>query len=199
MADRTSDRYQGLGEGFDFLKSGMGISQSIHGVLTLLFIKYVSDKFGSSSDSAVHIPHGASFEDLLRLKDRKDFGERLNSHGVLPIFRANGMGEALSDVDFKVDHLERDDFWSAFVGIFQRPVFDFSDPSNQDDTLLSDALAFLMRHAYTEAGTNEVPLQTPPEVARALAQIVGWHPTESSEVSLYDPACSDGTLLYEVA
>jgi hypothetical protein len=60
----------------------MDASQYKDYVLFLLFIKYVSDKYGNSEDFAppVNIPAGAGFTDMVALKGASDIGDKINTH-----------------------------------------------------------------------------------------------------------------------
>ena len=66
MAIKKSDLYSSLWASCDELRGGMDASQYKDYVLFMLFIKYVSDKYGDSDDFAppVTIPPGASFKDM---------------------------------------------------------------------------------------------------------------------------------------
>ena len=59
----------------------MDASQYKDYVLFMLFIKYISDKYGNSVDFAppVTIPKGASFTDMVALKGKSDIGDRINT------------------------------------------------------------------------------------------------------------------------
>jgi type I restriction enzyme M protein len=70
MAIKKSDLYSSLWASCDELRGGMDASQYKDYVLFMLFIKYVSDKYGDSDDFAppVTIPPGSSFKDMIALK-----------------------------------------------------------------------------------------------------------------------------------
>ncbi len=78
MAVKKSDLYSSLWASCDELRGGMDASQYKDYVLFMLFIKYVSDKYGDSDDFAppVVIPKGASFKDMVALKGNSDIGEQ---------------------------------------------------------------------------------------------------------------------------
>jgi hypothetical protein len=65
----------------------MDASQYKDYVLFLLFIKYISDKYGNSSDFAppVVIPNGASFGDMVALKGKPDIGDKINTQIIQPL------------------------------------------------------------------------------------------------------------------
>jgi hypothetical protein len=70
MAIKKSDLYSSLWASCDELRGNMDASQYKDYVFFMLFIKYVSDKYGDSEDFApsVVIPKGARFKDMVALK-----------------------------------------------------------------------------------------------------------------------------------
>ena len=48
----------------------MDASQYKDYVLTLLFMKYVSDRYAGDADALIEVPEGGSFTDMVRLKGR---------------------------------------------------------------------------------------------------------------------------------
>jgi len=81
MAIKKSDLYSSLWASCDELRGGMDASQYKDYVLFMLFIKYVSGKYGNSADFApsVTIPKGASFKDMLDLRGKSDIGDKINT------------------------------------------------------------------------------------------------------------------------
>lgn len=78
VALKKSDLYSSLWKGADELRGSMDASQYKDYVLTLRFVKYVSDKAKASKNSLIVVPKGSSFDDLLLLKHKPDIGERIN-------------------------------------------------------------------------------------------------------------------------
>ncbi len=72
MAIKKSALYSSLWKSCDELRGGMDASQYKDYVLTLLFIKYVSDKYAGKSDSFIEIQKGGGFADLAALKGDKE-------------------------------------------------------------------------------------------------------------------------------
>ena len=72
MAIKKSDLYASIWASCDELRGGMDASQYKDYVLFMLFIKYISDKYGNSADFAppVTIPKGASFTDMIASRAR---------------------------------------------------------------------------------------------------------------------------------
>jgi len=67
MALKKSQLYSSLWAGADELRGGMDASQYKDYVLTLLFVKYVSDKAKKEKYPTIDVPPGGSFDDLVRL------------------------------------------------------------------------------------------------------------------------------------
>lgn len=79
MAIKKSGLCSSLRASWDELRGGMDASQYKDDVLFMLFIKYIADKYGSSSDFAppVTIPKGASFKDMIALGGKSDIGDKI--------------------------------------------------------------------------------------------------------------------------
>src|SRR5262249_52412530 len=91
MALKKSELYSSLWASCDELRGGMDASQYKDYVLFMLFIKYVTDKYGNSTDFApsVTIPKGASFTDMLDLRGKSDLGDKINTQVIAPLVQAN--------------------------------------------------------------------------------------------------------------
>src|SRR5437867_4311859 len=99
MAIKKSDLYSSLWASCDELRGGMDASQYKDYVLFMLFIKYISDKYGNSDDfkPAVTIPKGASFKAMIALKGKSDIGDKINTQIIAPLVASNAR---LSKSDF---------------------------------------------------------------------------------------------------
>src|SRR5437879_11561587 len=91
MALKKSDLYSSIWASCDELRGGMDASQYKDYVLFMLFIKYISDKYGDSDDFAppVTIPKGASFKDMVALQGYNDIGDKINKQVIQPLIEAN--------------------------------------------------------------------------------------------------------------
>src|SRR6202043_3743873 len=78
MALKKSDLYSSLWQSCDELRGGMDASQYKDYILTLLFVKYVTDKARSDPNSLIGVPPGGSFDDMVELKGDKEIGDRIN-------------------------------------------------------------------------------------------------------------------------
>lgn len=207
MAVKKSDLYSSLWASCDELRGGMDASQYKDYVLFMLFIKYVSDKYGDSEDfePPIRIPPGASFKDMVALKGNSEIGDRINKDVVQPLVDANTMLARTDFPDFddpnklgegsdKVDRLER------LIAIFQNANLDFSGNRAENDDILGDAYEYLMRHFATESGKSKGQFYTPSEVSRVIAKVVGISPKNTvGSTTAYDPTCGSGSLLLKVA
>src|ERR1700730_9295595 len=207
MALKNSELYSSLWASCDELRGGMDASQYKDYVLFMLFIKYISDKYGNSDAFAppVIIPKGASFKDMIALKGKPDIGEKINTQVIAPLIRAN---ERLARTDFPdfndpnklgegqamVERL------TNLVGIFQKPELDFSQNRADHDDILGDAYEYLMRHFATQSGKSKGQFYTPAEVSRIIAKVIGISPGNTvASTTAYDPTCGSGSLLLKVA
>lgn len=72
MAIKKSELYSTLWRSCDELRGGMDASQYKNYVLTLLFVKYVSDKAKYNVESLIEVPEGCSFDDMVNLKGKNE-------------------------------------------------------------------------------------------------------------------------------
>jgi type I restriction enzyme M protein len=207
MAIKKSDLYSSLWASCDELRGGMDASQYKDYVLFMLFIKYVSDKYGDSDDFAppVTIPKGASFKDMVALKGDSEIGNKINTQVIQPLIDANSRLARTDFPDFndpnklgegsaKVERL------SNLIAIFQKPELDFSKNRAEHDDILGDAYEYLMRHFASESGKSKGQFYTPSEVSRIIAKVIGISPANSkAATTAYDPTCGSGSLLLKVA
>ena len=78
MALKKSQLYSSLWQSCDELRGGMDASQYKDYVLTLLFMKYVSDKYAGDPDALIEVPSGGGFADMVQLRGDKEIGDKLN-------------------------------------------------------------------------------------------------------------------------
>jgi len=207
MAIKKSDLYSSLWASCDELRGGMDASQYKDYVLFMLFIKYVSDKYGDSDDFAppVVIPKGASFKDMVALKGDSDIGNKINTQVIQPLIDANSRlarsdfpdfndPNKLGDGSTKVERI------GNLIAIFENPALDFSKNRAENDDILGDAYEYLMRHFASQSGKSKGQFYTPSEVSRIMAKVIGITPANSkAATTAYDPTCGSGSLLLKVA
>ena len=207
MAIKKSDLYSFLWASCDELRGGMDASQYKDYVLFMLFIKYVSDKYGDSDDFAppVTIPKGASFKDMVVLKGKDDIGDKINTQVIQPLIDANSRLARSDFPDFNDsnklgDGAQKVEKLGNLIAIFENPALDFSKNRAENDDILGDAYEYLMRHFATESGKSKGQFYTPSEVSRIMAKAIGISPANSiAATTAYDPTCGSGSLLLKVA
>lgn len=213
MAVKKTQLYKSLWDSCDELRGGMDASQYKDYILTLLFMKYVTDKFKGQpySDLQVfdkaHDPNpdpekrtGCSFDDFVALKNNKNIGDGMDKiiarlaevneslKGVIDIAHFNdeqkiGVGQEM------VDKLTK------LIAIFQRPELNFTHNRAEGDDIIGDAYEYLMRNFASESGKSKGQFYTPAEVSRILSKVIGIDRCKSHDASICDPACGSGSLL----
>lgn len=201
VALRKSDLYSSLWKGADELRGGMDASQYKDYVLTLLFVKYVTDKAKSDKNCLIDVPAGGSFDDLVTFKGDKEIGDKINK-AVTKLAEANDLQKVIDLADFNDEEKlgkgkEMQDRLTNLISIFQD--LDFRGSRAEGDDLLGDAYEYLMRHFATESGKSKGQFYTPAEVSRIMAQLIGIKPTTPYSATVYDPTCGSGSLLLKVA
>ena len=186
MAVKKTQLYASLWASCDKLRGGMDSSEYKDYILTLLFMKYVTDKFknkGAYEDIRVFDKAhdkdpdpekrtGCSFDDFIALKGKKNIGE--------------GMDKIIARLaDENTD----------LISIFQSPELDFSRNKAEGDDIIGDAYEYLMRKFATESGKSKGQFYTPAEVSRILANVVGISRCTDTSATVCDPACGSGSLL----
>ena len=199
MAVKKSELYSSLWASCDALRGGMDASQYKDYILTLLFVKYVSDKFTGEDYADVEVPEGGSFDDMVKLIGKKNIGEGINKV-IAKLAAANNLRGVIDKVSFNdPDKLGKGDEMvkklSKLIEIFRRPELDFSKNRAEDDDLIGDAYEYLMRKFATESGKSKGQFYTPAEVSRILAKVIGISEETRSSATIYDPACGSGSLL----
>jgi type I restriction enzyme M protein len=201
MAVKKTELYSSLWSSCDELRGGMDASQYKDYVLTLLFMKYVSDKYAGDPHGMIVVPEGGSFKDMVALKGDKEIGDKINKI-IGALAEENGLKGVINVADFNdEDKLgkgkEMVDRLSNLVAIFDG--MDLSANRAEGDDLLGDAYEYLMRHFATESGKSKGQFYTPAEVSRILAKVVGITSETRQDQTVYDPTCGSGSLLLKVA
>lgn len=201
MALKKSDLYSSLWSSADELRGSMDASQYKDYVLTLLFVKYVSDKAKADKSSLIYVPEDGSFDYLISLKGKPDVGEKVNI-AIRRLAEENDLLGVINNADFDDptklgDAKEIQVKVSNLIGIFQD--MDFTGSNAQGDDLLGDAYEYLMRHFATQSGKSKGQFYTPAEVSRVMAQLLQIPADTPKSTTVYDPTCGSGSLLIKVA
>ena len=201
MALKKSQLYSSLWQSCDELRGGMDATQYKDYVLTLLFMKYVSDKYAGQPDALIVVPDRGGFADMAKLKGDKEIGDKINMI-IGELAEANDLKGVIDQADFNdASKLgagkEMQDRLSKLVAIFEG--LDLSANRAEGDDLLGDAYEYLMRHFATESGKSKGQFYTPAEVSRVMAKVIGIGPNTRPDQTIYDPTCGSGSLLLKVA
>lgn len=205
MAKKKSEIYGALWDACNKLRGGMDASQYKDYVLTLLFVKYISDKAKADANFLVDVPEGASFDDMVKFKGKSNIGELINKEILAKIAEANENLLGLIDkVDFDDTQKlgngkEQVDRLTKLIAVFERDEIDFSKNNAEGDDLLGDAYEYLMGKFAAESGKSKGQFYTPAEVSRIMAKVIGADRISTASTTIYDPTCGSGSLLLKVA
>ncbi|MDE0690430.1 MAG: type I restriction-modification system subunit M [Candidatus Poribacteria bacterium] len=198
MAIKKSQLYASLWQSCDELRGGMDASQYKDYILTLLFMKYISDKAASPDGSLIYVPDGGGFTDMVKLKGDIEIGDKVNKI----IGRLADENEILKGVidlaDFNDESKlgrgrEMVERISKLIAIFEG--LDLRMNRAEGDDLLGDAYEYLMRHFATESGKSKGQFYTPAEVSRVMAKVIGIGQNTRRSDTIYDPTCGSSSLL----
>ena len=197
MALKKSQIYASLWQSCDELRGGMDATQYKDYILTLLFMKYVSDKYAAERAPLIEVPEGGGFNDMVELKGNVEIGDKINKI-IAKFAGANDLNGVIDQADFNDQSKlgagrEMQDRLSKLVAIFES--LDFSANRAEGDDLLGDAYEYLMRHFATESGKSKGQFYTPAEVSRIMAKVIGIGADTRQNHTIYDPTCGSGSLL----
>lgn len=203
MALKKSQLYSSIWQACDALRGSMDASQYKDYVLSLLFVRYVTDRYSKQENSEVVIPEGGSFNDLSLLKGKPNIGEGVNKV-LSKLAEANDLRGVIDSVDFNDESKlgsgkDMQDRLTALIGIFEKKELDFSKNGSEGDDLLGDAYEYLMKHFAVQSGKSKGQFYTPAEVSRIIAKVIGANKAESKRNTVYDPTCGSGSLLLKIA
>ena len=197
MAIKKSEIYSQIWAACDKLRGGVEPARYKDYILTLLFVKYVSDRFKSSDNWDIEVPEGGSFDDIVALKYKKNIGEGINII-IGKLAEANDLKGIIDIADFNSEELGTDkeavDKLSGLVEIFQKPELDFTNNRAGGDDILGDAYEFLMRKFAQDSGKSKGQFYTPGEVSRIMAKVIGIDKATDPSMTVYDPACGSGSM-----
>ena len=204
MAIKKTELYSSLWASADELRGGMDASEYKNYVLTLLFMKYVTDKYKKEQDNPfvqIKIPDGSSFDDMVDLVGKKDIGDKINTI-IGALAEANNLKGVINTADFADETKlgtgkQMVDTLSKLINIFDS--LELGANTAEGDDLLGDAYEYLMRHFATESGKSKGQFYTPSEVSTILPKIIGINKNTKSSQTVYDPTCGSGSLLLKAS
>jgi type I restriction enzyme M protein len=181
----------------------MDASQYKDYILTLLFVKYVSDMFKGVKYADIKVPQGGSFDDMVALIGDKNIGEKMDKV-IAKLAEANHLRGVIDNAHFNDETKlgkgqEMVDKLSGLIAIFRRPELNFKNNRAGGDDIIGDAYEYLMRNFATESGKSKGQFYTPAEVSRILAKVIGIDQAKKRDTTVYDPACGSSSLLIRAA
>lgn len=188
-----------LWESCDALRGGMDPSQYKDYVLTMLFVKYVSDKKRAGDEMLSDLPDDCLFDRFKSLKNNPNIGEEINK-ALERLAVEMGLDNAFTNADFNnEDKLgkgkDKVDTITSLIEVFENKNLDFGTNRAGDDDLIGDAYEYLMRNFASHSGKSKGQFYTPSEVSRLMAKILDIRGDQSRQINIYDPACGSGSLL----
>lgn len=218
MAIKKTQIYQSLWDACDELRGGMDASQYKNYILTLLFVKYVTDKYLGEEipditvfdkqhdpESDIDKKVGCSFNDLVELKNDSNIGEGIDKV-ISRLAEVNPSLKGIIDKDNYFNDTkkfgngrEMVETLTSLISIFQGPELDFKNNKAGGDDIIGDAYEYLMRKFATESGKSKGQFYTPAEVSRVLTLILELDKVNRKNfqngLSIYDCSCGSGSLL----
>ncbi|MDP2562779.1 type I restriction-modification system subunit M [Psychrobium sp. 1_MG-2023] len=184
-------------------------------ILTMLFLKYISDVYQDEYDKLVEqygdnpelihammakqrfvLPTDASFWDLYEKRHEAGNGQRIDQ-ALHAIEEANGtkLKNVFQDISFNTDKLgqekQKNDILRHLLEDFGKDILNLRPSRVGSVDIIGNAYEYLIKHFAAGSGKSAGEFYTPPEVSDLLAAIL--QPKEGDEIC--DPACGSGSLL----
>lgn len=188
-------------------------------VLTMLFLKYISDVWKDHYEAykAEHgdhpeliealmkeeqfvLPEGASFDTLHTQRHKAGNGERIDK-AFRAIEEANGakLRDVFQDISFNANKLgdeeQKNDILRHLLEDFAKPALDMRPSRVGGTDIIGGAYEYLISNFAGDAGKKAGEFYTPAEVSMLMAHLV--EPQEGDEIC--DPTCGSGSLLLKCA
>ena len=184
-------------------------------VLTMLFLKYISDvwqdnydgyqaEYGDEPDliaemmkaERFQLPQDANFYALYERRHEPGNGERIDK-ALHAIEEANiaKLRDVFQDIAFNSNKLgeeaQKNELLRELLQDFHRPTLDLRPSRIGDLDVIGNAYEYLIAKFAAGAGKSAGEFYTPPEVSQLMAELVD--PQEGEEIC--DPTCGSGSLL----
>lgn len=159
MAVKKTELYAVLWEAANKLRGGVEPARYKDYVLTLLFFKYVSDRYKGKRYGDFTVSEGSAFDDLVVAKNKKDIGERVDK--ILSAFlEENQLQGSLPEVTFNnEDELGRGkelvDKVTGLIAIFENSTLDFKSNRASGDDIIGNAYEYFMVMFAQESGKSK--------------------------------------------
>ncbi|MCM5682197.1 type I restriction-modification system subunit M [Schlegelella sp. S2-27] len=184
-------------------------------VLTMLFLKYISDLWQDHHEQyqAQHgdhpelidellkserfvLPPPAGFHALYQARHEPGNGERIDR--ALHLIEESNyakLGSVFQDISFNSnklgDEAQKNDILRHLLEDFARPELNLRPSRVGSLDIIGNAYEYLIKHFASTSGKKAGEFYTPPEVSQLAARLVD--PQEGDEIC--DPTCGSGSLL----
>lgn len=184
-------------------------------ILTMLFLKYISDvhqdkvdeltkQFGDNpamieammASQSFKIPAGCTFWDLHEHRHEAGNGSRIDQ-ALHAIEEANGtkLKNVFQDISFNTDKLgdekQKNDILRHLLEDFGKETLNLRPSRVGSLDVIGNAYEYLIKHFAAGSGKSAGEFYTPPEVSDLLAILL--EPMKGDQIC--DPACGSGSLL----
>ncbi|OED42947.1 type I restriction-modification system subunit M [Chromatiales bacterium (ex Bugula neritina AB1)] len=184
-------------------------------VLTMLFLKYISDVHQDKTDElskqfdgnpemiaammesqSFKIPEDATFANLYKARHKPGNGTRIDE-ALHAIEEANGtkLKNVFQDISFNTDKLgdekQKNDILRHLLEDFGKDTLNLRPSHVGSLDVIGNAYEFLIKHFAATSGKTAGEFYTPPEVSDLLSILL--EPKEGDQIC--DPACGSGSLL----
>ncbi|PPU03599.1 type I restriction-modification system subunit M [Xanthomonas arboricola] len=184
-------------------------------VLTMLFLKYVSDVWQDHYDDykTKHgdkpglieellkserfvLPHSANFYTLYDQRHRPGNGERIDT-ALHAIEDANlgKLREVFQDISFNANKLgeeqQKNDLLRHLLEDFAKPALNLRPSRIGQLDIIGNAYEYLIKNFASSSGKKAGEFYTPPEVSALMARLMD--PQQGDDIC--DPTCGSGSLL----
>lgn len=188
-------------------------------VLTMLFVKYLSDVWQDHYDNYVAeygdtpelieelmknerfvLPRGSTFYDLYDKRHEPGNGERIDK-ALHAIEEANivKLADVFQDISFNStklgDEKQKNEILRHILEDFDRPELNLRPSRIGKLDVIGNAYEYLIKNFAATSGKKAGEFYTPPEVSELMAEIVD--PQAGDEIC--DPACGSASLLLKCA
>ena len=204
----------------DTFRGKMDSSQYKDYVLTMLFVKYLSDfykekleelkaKYGNNQEriqkslsrEKFKLDEKCTFEYLLKQKEAENLGEEINK--ILEKIEEDNKEKlegVFRNVDFNSETMlgrtkERNKILKHLLEDFSDSRLDLRPSMLNENDVIGDSYEYLISHFASDAGKKGGEFFTPSAVSTLLAKLV--EPKEGDRI--YDPTCGSGSLLIKAS